>query len=135
MAELNWARAANRLIEKVRSVSDLFSPRSFTAFECLALDNLDNYDLCTSSFLQVEDEAEMLEDGPLISPPRKRLILTTQLMQHLLPAAPGVFLKAEAASAYENVTYSVAKLALGDACNLISCSRSYSCVQQNNEHE
>ncbi|OAY72750.1 hypothetical protein ACMD2_09482 [Ananas comosus] len=99
MAELNWARAANRLIEKV------------------------------------EDEAEMLEDGPLISPPRKRLILTTQLMQHLLPAAPGVFLKAEAASAYENVTYSVAKLALGDACNLISCSRSYSCVQQNNEHD
>ncbi|XP_020103972.1 uncharacterized protein LOC109720999 isoform X2 [Ananas comosus] len=76
---------------------------------------------------KVEDDAEMLEDGPSVAQPRKRLILTTQLTQQLIPAAPASVLKAQASSAYEGVTYNVAKVALGDACNRLSLSGSSSC--------
>ncbi|KAG1366779.1 hypothetical protein COCNU_13G005690 [Cocos nucifera] len=82
---------------------------------------------------KVEDEAEMLEDGLPVHQPRTRLILTTQLMQQLFPAIPAAILKAEASSAYESVTYCVAKSALGDACSLVACSVCGSCVQLDKE--
>ncbi|XP_038977818.1 uncharacterized protein LOC120108303 [Phoenix dactylifera] len=82
---------------------------------------------------KVEDEAEMLEDGLPVPQPRRRLILTTQLMQQLLPAIPAAILKAESPSAYESVTYCVAKSALGDACSLIASSGCDSCVQLDKE--
>ncbi|XP_010259566.1 PREDICTED: uncharacterized protein LOC104598940 isoform X2 [Nelumbo nucifera] len=73
---------------------------------------------------KMEDEAEMMEDGQTVVRPRRRLILTTQLMQQLLRPAPAAMLSADATSNYENVTYYVARLALGDACSLITCSAS-----------
>ncbi|KAK1296610.1 hypothetical protein QJS10_CPB15g01448 [Acorus calamus] len=88
MAEVDWAQAANRRIEKL------------------------------------EDEADITEDGSLMPRSRRRLILTTQLMQQIVPPLSTVILKADAFKEYENVTYSAAKLALGDVCCLISHSRS-----------
>ncbi|KAK3005954.1 hypothetical protein RJ639_017657, partial [Escallonia herrerae] len=82
MAELEWADAANRLIEKV------------------------------------EDVAEMIEDMLPLLRPKKRLILTTQLMQQVLRPAPATFLAGGASSNCESVAYISARLALGDACSL-----------------
>ncbi|KAJ6820456.1 uncharacterized protein M6B38_397105 [Iris pallida] len=73
---------------------------------------------------KVEDEAELTEDATLVSRARRRLILTTQLIQQLLPPVPTPILAAEVASTYEHVTYFLAKSALGCACSLISCSGS-----------
>ncbi|CAK9147978.1 unnamed protein product [Ilex paraguariensis] len=87
-AELDWARAANRLTEKV------------------------------------EDDFEMIEDGQPLVKPKRRLILTTQLMQQLIRPPPAAILSADASSNHESVAYFVARLALGDACNLIFSSRS-----------
>ncbi|XP_008792709.2 uncharacterized protein LOC103709238 isoform X2 [Phoenix dactylifera] len=83
---------------------------------------------------KVEDEAEILEDGLSVPQPRRRLILTSQLMQQLLPAIPAAILKTEATSAYESSTYYVAKSALLDACSLIDCSGSDSCMQLDKEN-
>ncbi|XP_031258074.1 uncharacterized protein LOC116116103 [Pistacia vera] len=85
MAEMEWAQAANRLMEKV------------------------------------EDETELTEDGPPRS--KRRLILTTQLMQQVFHPPPGKLLSSDASSHYESVTYFVARSALGDACSTISSSR------------
>lgn len=82
----------------------------------------------------MDDEAEMLEDCLPVPQPRRRLILTTQLMQQLLPAIPAAILKTEATSAYESVTYCVSKSALLDACSLIDCSASDSCMQLDKEN-
>ncbi|KAJ0973934.1 hypothetical protein J5N97_015899 [Dioscorea zingiberensis] len=85
-----------------------------------------------------EDEAEMMEDDSSIPRPRKRLILTSQLTQLLLPPAPAAILAAEANSSYESLTYFVARSALGDACSSISCSDGCSCTgvhRRNRWHE
>ncbi|KAJ6853884.1 uncharacterized protein M6B38_101290 [Iris pallida] len=73
---------------------------------------------------KVEDEAELKEDGTLVPRARRRLILTTQLMQQLLPPVPAPILASEVTSTYEHVTYFLAKSALGRACSMISCSGS-----------
>ncbi|XP_072976947.1 uncharacterized protein [Typha angustifolia] len=83
---------------------------------------------------KLEDEAEMQEDGPSIAPSRRRLIITTQLTQQLIPAVPAAILKEEAASSYESLTYNVAKLTLGDACSLISCLESKSCLHADDDN-
>ncbi|XP_077223123.1 uncharacterized protein LOC143856726 [Tasmannia lanceolata] len=99
MAELDWAQAANRRIEKV------------------------------------EDEADVIEDGPPMPRPLRRLILTTQLMQQLFRSVPASILSAEATSEYESVVYFGAKLALGDACGtLVSFPESDSRVHPNNRN-
>uniref|UniRef100_A0A5B7A441 Uncharacterized protein n=1 Tax=Davidia involucrata TaxID=16924 RepID=A0A5B7A441_DAVIN len=85
MAEVDWAKAANRLIDKI------------------------------------EDEAEMIEDRPPMLKPKRRIILTTQLMQQLLRPPPAAVLSADASLNYESVAYFVGRLALRDACSLISC--------------
>ncbi|XP_072990994.1 uncharacterized protein [Typha latifolia] len=82
---------------------------------------------------KVEDEAELLEDGPSTLRPQRRLILTTQLIQQLFPAVPAVVLKSEAALAYESMTYCAAKLALGEACSHTSCLGSDSLLHFDNE--
>ncbi|KAJ4975051.1 hypothetical protein NE237_008225 [Protea cynaroides] len=96
VAELDWAQAANRLIEKV------------------------------------EDDAEVIEDVQPLVRPRRRLILTTQLMQQLFRPVPASILSAEATSNYQSIIYFVAKLALGDACSLISSLGSGSLVPPDN---
>ncbi|KAJ6359053.1 hypothetical protein OIU76_000711 [Salix suchowensis] len=73
---------------------------------------------------KVEDEVEMIDDGPPFLRSKKRLILTTQLMQILLrPALASVF-SADATLHYENAAYLVSRSTLGDACNELSCTRS-----------
>nr|XP_027123505.1 uncharacterized protein LOC113740178 isoform X1 [Coffea arabica] len=84
MAEIGWAKAANRLVDKV------------------------------------EDDVELMEDGSLMLKPKRRLILTTQLMQKLLRPPPAAILSLDANLEYESVGYSISRLALGDACSLVS---------------
>ncbi|KAA8535645.1 hypothetical protein F0562_030648 [Nyssa sinensis] len=98
MAEVDWANAANRLIDKI------------------------------------EDEMEMIKNGPPMLRPKRRIILTTQLMQQLLHPPLAVVLSSNASSNYESVAYLVARLALGDACSLISClgSNSYGPLDSTN---
>ncbi|KAG1347814.1 hypothetical protein COCNU_06G016430 [Cocos nucifera] len=81
---------------------------------------------------KVEHEFEIVEDGPSISQLRRRLVLTTQLMQQLIPSVPAMFLKADATASYGSLAYFVAKLALGDACSLISCPENKSHMLLNN---
>ncbi|XP_061342987.1 uncharacterized protein LOC133289133 isoform X2 [Gastrolobium bilobum] len=86
VAELDWARTANRLIEKV------------------------------------EEDAEAVEDLPAMVKSKRRLVLTTQLMQQLLSPPPAAVFVADVKLHHESVIYSVARLALGDACSSISWS-------------
>lgn len=88
MAEAEWAKATNRLAEKV------------------------------------EDEAEMVEDALPGLKLKRRLILTTQLMQQMLHPPPSAVLSSDATSQYESVAYFSARLTLGDACSAVSCSES-----------
>ncbi|KAK3032570.1 hypothetical protein RJ639_036809 [Escallonia herrerae] len=67
---------------------------------------------------KVEDVAEMIEDMLPLLRPKKRLILTTQLMQQVLRPAPATFLSGGASSNCESMAYISARLALGDACSL-----------------
>ncbi|KAK9116489.1 hypothetical protein Sjap_015436 [Stephania japonica] len=82
---------------------------------------------------KVEDEAEM-DDGLLPIRPRRRLIFTTQLMHQLFRPPSASILSADVKSNYETVTYYIAKLALGEACGLITSSRSESCSSAPNEN-
>ncbi|XP_057419280.1 uncharacterized protein LOC130713530 isoform X2 [Lotus japonicus] len=82
-AELGWAQASNRLIEKV------------------------------------EKDAELFEDLPTIKS-KRRLVLTTQLMQQLLNPPPAAVLSADVKLHHDSVVYSVARLVLGDACSSVS---------------
>ncbi|ESW10249.1 hypothetical protein PHAVU_009G193100 [Phaseolus vulgaris] len=86
-AELDWARSANRLIEKV------------------------------------EDSVEVVEDLSAVVKSKRRLVLTTQLMQQLLGPPPVSVLVADVKLHHESMVYSVARLALGEACSSISWSR------------
>lgn len=70
----------------------------------------------------MEDEAEMIEDSQSSLRSKRRLILTTQLMQQLFHAPPAAMLSVDASSQFESVACFAARLALGDACCEISCS-------------
>ncbi|KAI3454735.1 hypothetical protein Pfo_011398 [Paulownia fortunei] len=71
---------------------------------------------------KVEDYGELIEDGPPVLRSKRRLILTTHLMQQLLRPAPAAILSADASTSYEIVAYAVSRIALGDACSTVSCS-------------
>ncbi|KAJ1421832.1 hypothetical protein SESBI_13470 [Sesbania bispinosa] len=96
-AELDWAQAANRLIEKV------------------------------------EDDAELVEDLPIMKS-KRRLILTTQLMQQLLNPPPAAVLSADLKLHHDSVVYSVARLVLGDACSSVSWSGSDTIASGSTNH-
>lgn len=85
MAETDWARAANRMMEKMG------------------------------------DELEMLDDGSSTLRPKRRLVLTSQLMQQLFRPPIASILSTDASTDYESVVYLVARLAIGDACSLTTC--------------
>ncbi|KAL7141074.1 hypothetical protein ABFS83_08G030100 [Erythranthe nasuta] len=67
-----------------------------------------------------EEEAGIVEDVLPLARAKRRLIFTTQLMQQVFRPAPTVILFADAKSNCGDVAYCAARLALGDACNLIS---------------
>ncbi|KAL0355365.1 UNVERIFIED_CONTAM: hypothetical protein Sradi_3983400 [Sesamum radiatum] len=71
---------------------------------------------------KVEDDAELIEDGPPMLRSKRRLTLTTHLMQQLLPPSPAAILSVDATTSYEIVAYAVSRTALGDACSTVSCS-------------
>ncbi|KAI7729059.1 hypothetical protein M8C21_004326 [Ambrosia artemisiifolia] len=66
----------------------------------------------------VDDDGELIEDVPR---PKRRIILSTQLMQQLFPPPPSSLLSTDATLNYESFAFYAARLALGDACNLVSC--------------
>ncbi|KAL5987815.1 hypothetical protein ACLOJK_035569 [Asimina triloba] len=84
MAEMEWAQASNRQIEKV------------------------------------EDDAEIFEECRPMPYQRRRLILTSQLMQQLFRSIPAAVLSTDATLGHESVIYFSAKLALDDACTGIN---------------
>ncbi|XP_055832949.1 uncharacterized protein LOC129901718 isoform X2 [Solanum dulcamara] len=86
LAEREWARAANRLTEKVK------------------------------------EGIGFNEEGAPGFKAKRRAILTTQLMQQLLPSPSAGILSAEANAEYDSVAYSISRLALGDACSMVCCS-------------
>lgn len=65
-----------------------------------------------------------MEDGQLMLRPRRRLLLTTQLMQQLFSAPPASIISMNANSDYDSVAYSVCRLALGDTCGAVSLAES-----------
>ncbi|KAL1553443.1 hypothetical protein AAHA92_14120 [Salvia divinorum] len=71
---------------------------------------------------KVEDDIDLIEDGPPLLRSKRRLILTTQLMQQLFCPPPATVLSADAISEYESVAYAVSRVALGDACSALSTS-------------
>ncbi|KAJ8460622.1 hypothetical protein OPV22_033548 [Ensete ventricosum] len=81
---------------------------------------LDRACVTNKLFEKVCDRAEALENGRSTTQPRRRLILTTHWMHQLIPAVPSRMLNEEVISAYEHVTFSIAKSALADVCSLIS---------------
>ncbi|KAK7411354.1 hypothetical protein VNO78_02787 [Psophocarpus tetragonolobus] len=97
-AELDWARRANRLIEKV------------------------------------EDNVEVVEDLSAAVKSKRRLVLTTQLMQQLLNPPPASVLVADMKLDHESVVYSVARLTLGEACSSISWSRCDTLLPSDNKN-
>ncbi|KAG5148937.1 hypothetical protein AAZX31_06G191900 [Glycine max] len=72
---------------------------------------------------KVEDSVEVVEDLPAVVKSKRRLVLTTQLLQQLLSPPPAAVLVADVKLHHESVVYSVARLALGEACSSISWSR------------
>lgn len=71
-----------------------------------------------------EDEIDNQEEGAGSVPRvKRRLKLTTQLMQQLIPPIPAAVVCGKASVEYENATYTLAKTALRDACKLVSTSR------------
>ncbi|KAK6920972.1 hypothetical protein RJ641_014650 [Dillenia turbinata] len=70
---------------------------------------------------RIENDVELIEDGPLMMlKSKRRLVLPTQLMQQLLKAPPAAILFSDARLNNDCVTYFVSRLALGDACSLAS---------------
>lgn len=71
---------------------------------------------------KVEDDVDLIEDGPSMLKSKRRLILTTQLMQQFFCPPPATVLSADAISEYESVVYAISRVALGDACSALSTS-------------
>ncbi|KAF2311214.1 hypothetical protein GH714_020947 [Hevea brasiliensis] len=77
---------------------------------------------------KVEDETEMVEDGPPGFRSKRRLIFTTQLMQLLFHPPLASVLSADAMSHYESVVPFLARSTLGDACSTLLCWKRYFCA-------
>ncbi|KAG0464739.1 hypothetical protein HPP92_018903 [Vanilla planifolia] len=88
-----WARATNRLIEKI------------------------------------EDDLEIMDELTPITRSNRRLVLTTQLIQQLIPPVPAKFLFTNAVASYEKIIYYITKLTLGEVCGLLSTLQSEYCLQ------
>ncbi|KAI4341469.1 hypothetical protein MLD38_026188 [Melastoma candidum] len=88
---------------------------------------------CNRLAVKLDYEREQIEDGTSLQRPRRRLLLTTQLVQLLIQPSPAAFLCGDAVINVENVVYSTTRKTLGDACNLISCSNG--CPSTHNDDE
>ncbi|XP_071710680.1 uncharacterized protein [Rutidosis leptorrhynchoides] len=68
---------------------------------------------------KLKGETEALGDLRRMVHPKKKIILTTQLMQMLFPPIPAAILSDHATACYNTTTYYAARLAVGDACSLV----------------
>ncbi|KAJ0457477.1 hypothetical protein HanIR_Chr15g0774161 [Helianthus annuus] len=66
----------------------------------------------------LKEDAEALGYSTRMVPSKKRVILSTQLMQVLFRPAPAAIPSDDAPKCYNTLTYFAARLALGDACSL-----------------
>ncbi|KAM0039956.1 hypothetical protein Hdeb2414_s0012g00388041 [Helianthus debilis subsp. tardiflorus] len=66
----------------------------------------------------LKEDAEALGYSTRMVPSKKRVILSTQLMQVLFRPAPAAILSDDDPKCYNTLTYFAARLALGDACSL-----------------
>ncbi|KAJ6868670.1 hypothetical protein NC651_033681 [Populus alba x Populus x berolinensis] len=80
---------------------------------------------------KVEDDDEMVDDGLPVHRSKRRLILTTQLMQILLHPPLASILSADAILHYESAAFFVSRSTLGDACSTLSCTGSDTPVPSN----
>ncbi|WCJ29134.1 dentin sialophosphoprotein-related [Euphorbia peplus] len=70
----------------------------------------------------VEDEVDITDDGPPVYRSKRRLVITTQLMQLLLNPPARSVLTADAMSNYESVVHFLVRSTVGDACSTLSCA-------------
>lgn len=84
---------------------------------------------------KAEDDLESLEDVPVHYLPRKRLIMTTRLIQEVFPAIPATVLRAQAISAYESATFNIAMVTLRDSCIISSDNSRALADNENNPSE
>ncbi|KAK9067188.1 hypothetical protein SSX86_014513 [Deinandra increscens subsp. villosa] len=71
---------------------------------------------------KLKEESEALGNSSWMFHSKKRIILTTQLMQVLFRPAPAAILSVDATTCYDTISYFAARLALGDACSLANHS-------------
>jgi len=76
---------------------------------------------------KIENESTIRDDRNSLLRSRKRLKLTSLLMQRLVPAMPASLLKEPAFKACENIIYLVARQGLGNACGLVSGFKNVLC--------
>ncbi|XP_057516028.1 uncharacterized protein LOC130797460 isoform X1 [Amaranthus tricolor] len=81
---------------------------------------------------KVEDDTDNNEDLLPTIRPKRRLLLTTQLMQQVFQPPSATVLSLDASSDYEYIVYSLARSVLGDACNLVCGVDSNSAVENGN---
>ncbi|EPS66099.1 hypothetical protein M569_08677, partial [Genlisea aurea] len=68
-------------------------------------------------------EVDIIDELPM-NRAKRRLVFTTLLMQQVLRPAPAVILSRDANSVCDSVAYFASRVALGDACNLMSITKS-----------
>ncbi|KAK4766916.1 hypothetical protein SAY86_014667 [Trapa natans] len=73
---------------------------------------------------KLEGELENILDKRPRMQARRRILLSTQLLQQLLRAPPAPTFSVDATSTYDSLTYFVAKVTIGDACSLTDCHNS-----------
>ncbi|WCJ25597.1 dentin sialophosphoprotein-related [Euphorbia peplus] len=71
---------------------------------------------------KVEDEIALIEDVQPIRRSKRRLVLTTQLVQQLFHPAPASILSADATANYGIISYFISRLSLGDTCSFAHSS-------------
>lgn len=76
-------------------------------------------------------EAVMIEDGQPVLRSKRRLILTTQLLQLLLCPPSFSVLSAEAILHHQSIIQCIARATLGDACSALSFTRGDAIVPSN----
>ncbi|OWM64532.1 uncharacterized protein LOC116207521 [Punica granatum] len=77
---------------------------------------------------KLDGEVEKIKERWPQQRAKRRLLLSTQLMQQLLRASPASTLSVDVASTYDSLTYFVAQVTIGDACSLTNYHNSDSCM-------
>ncbi|KAL2904709.1 Phosphopantetheine adenylyltransferase [Bienertia sinuspersici] len=83
---------------------------------------------------KVEDEMDTSGDLLPMIRPKRRLLLTTQLIQQVFPPPSAAVLSLDASSNYEVIVYSLARAVFGEACSLVSGVESNSPVESGKIH-